>query len=554
MSGRPAGSPLDRELHAGEARWAGEMEVPPASWLKRFDKPSRLLLHALRSCDEPGRAFHWQLFTETLCAEEPVLRGPKRTLTLKPILLLLPVLCRRNLFSLLHMEHGRVPKDCLSRLLQATGKDPNPDLWVQALGKLLQRGLSEERSHLTPVPLTDTCRQQLRSLCQKIVSGPQSKLDLERKWGWFTPEHPDPELWPAGDAAGSAAQLGKRKQAAEESLDPGGERQRKRSRLEEDGSDLELLAGCVFGKGAGAKEDGIALEESGHESVQSPVRGANENAQRDAVVEMREASQGSQQDTSAKVPDCLQMQIPRLKMLLEMESDQTDGTAPPELQVLNECTPGQLEGLCSLLQFSESPERALVHFCTWLLALTPELSHSNAAVLTEQLFLQRVLALTQPASRHLVAALTSFCSKYARPVCSALIVPALWAPGAGPARTQLVCELIEDCLEPEYVRLLLSQVLEMPWSGELLTVVQTLLGKQVELPPELFNLLVLKLCRLAQELAQSMNYAKVMMAVLTIYSGNITPAHRSHISGALDLNHTALRKSLQAALEKVAPR
>ncbi|XP_065448483.1 Fanconi anemia group E protein isoform X5 [Chrysemys picta bellii] len=499
------------------------MEAPPAPWLQRFDKPSRLLLHTLssgpcgalaafralqriRACDTPGQAFHWQIFTETLCAEEPVLRGPERTLTLRPILLLLPVLCQRNLFSLLHMVQGSVPKDCLSQLLQATRKDPSPDLWVQALRDLLERGLREERSCWTPLPLTDTCQQQLKTLCQKIVGGTQSKPDLERKRSWFIQEHPGPELWLAGDATDSASQLRKRKQVAEESLDPEGERQRKRSRLEEEELDLEPRAGSTFVKGAGAREDEIGIEASGHGSIQNQTRGANENAQPDAIMETREASQGCQRDAAAKVPDFMQMHVPRLKMLLEMESNQTDGTSPPELQILNECTPGQ------------------------------------------------VLSLTQPASRHLMAALTSFCSKYARPVCCALITPVLWASGAGPERMKLVCELIEDSLEPEYVRLVLSQVLEMPWSEELITVVQTLLGRQVELPPELFNLLVLKLCRLAQEFAKSMNYTKLMMAVLTIYSSNITPAHRRHLSGALDLNHTALRKSLQAALEQMAPR
>ncbi|XP_067387809.1 Fanconi anemia group E protein isoform X2 [Emydura macquarii macquarii] len=545
------------------------MEAPSAPWLQRFDKPSCLLLHTLTSgpggalaafralqciqChDEPGQAFHWQIFTETLCAEEPVLQGPERTLTLRPILLLLPVLCQRNLFTLLHMVQSSMPKDCLSQLLQATRKDPSPDLWVQALGDLLQRGLREERSCLTPGPLTDVCRQELKSLCQLIVGGTQSKLDLERKPGCFIQEHPGPELWPAGEAAVSASQLRKRKEAAEESLSPEGER--KRSRLDEDGLGLEPLAGCAFLKGAGATEDEIAVEASGHESVQSETRGASENAQQDAVVETREARQDSQRDMAAKVHDFLQTHVARLKMLLEMESDQTDGTAPPELQILNECSPGQLEGLCSLLQLLERPERTLVQFCTWLLALVPEISYTKAAILTEQLFLQRVLSLTQPASRHLMAALTSFCSKYARPVCCALIAPALRAPGAGPERTKLVCELIEDCLEPEYVRLVFSQVLEMSWSEELITVVHTLLGRQVELPPHLFNLLVLKLCRLAQEFAKSMNYAKLMMAVLTMYSSNITPAHWSRLSGALDLNHTALQKSLQVALKQMAPR
>uniref|UniRef100_A0A8C0HEG0 FA complementation group E n=1 Tax=Chelonoidis abingdonii TaxID=106734 RepID=A0A8C0HEG0_CHEAB len=498
---------------------AGEMEAPPAPWLQKFDKPSRLLLHTLTSgpcgalaafralqriqaCDAPGQAFHWQIFTETLCSEEPVLLGPERTLILRPILLLLPVLCQRNLFSLLHMVQGSVPKDCLSQLLQATRKDPSPDLWVQALRDLLQRGLREERSCWTPVPLTDTCRQQLKTLCQKIAGGTQSRLDLERKWSWFIQEHPGPELWPAGDATDSASQLRKRKQVAEESLDPEGERQRKRSRLEEEELDLELLN-----------------EGNGPENQRGSKIGWG-------IIWL-----------------ALRILEPASNPLLVL---QCLGNVPL-LSVMLIWSLFQLEGLCSLLQLSERPEHILVHFCTWLLALTPKLSYTNAAVLTEQLFLQRVLSLAQPASRHLMAALTSFCSKYARPVCCALLTPALQTLGAGEftARpTGRRAPLLPDVCG--------IQVLEMPWSEELITVVQTLLGRQVELAPELFNLLVLKLCRLAQEFARSMNYTKLMMAVLTIYSSNVT--HQRHLSGALDLNHTALRKSLQVALEQMAPR
>lgn len=55
------------------------------------------------------------------------------------------------------------------------------------------------------------------------------------------------------------------------------------------------------------------------------------------------------------------------------------------------CHP-QLEGLCSFLQLSTCPEPFLVRFCSWLLALTPDLSYTSAAILAEQLFLRRVRA------------------------------------------------------------------------------------------------------------------------------------------------------------------
>ncbi|NXA65811.1 FANCE protein, partial [Mohoua ochrocephala] len=185
------------------------------------------------------------------------------------------------------------------------------------------------------------------------------------------------------------------------------------------------------------------------------------------------------------------------------------------------CHP-QLEGLCSFLQLSTCPEPFLVRFCSWLLALTPDLSYTSAAVLAEQLFLGRVLSLTQPPSRHLMAALTSFCSKYSHPLCRVLVAAVLQEPGEGAEQTKLMCELVEECLEPPSVQLVLSQVLEVPLSEKLLPVLQAVLGRQEVLPPELLDLLVLTLCQQAPAFATSLNYAKLVTAVLTAYQGQVS--------------------------------
>ncbi|NWY06191.1 FANCE protein, partial [Nothoprocta ornata] len=219
------------------------------------------------------------------------------------------------------------------------------------------------------------------------------------------------------------------------------------------------------------------------------------------------------------------------------------------LRVLSRCA-RQLEGLCSFLQLSSCPERLLVRFCSWLLALAPDLSYASAAILAEQLFLVRVsvlallparppspaasypasrsclkvLALTQPPSRHLMAALASFCSKYALPFCRILVAPILQEPAGGPEQTKLLCELVEECLEPEHVALVLSQVLEVPLSERLLPVVQAVLARQVReaLPAELLELLVLALCRQAPALAASLCYAKLLTALLTLHQSRVS--------------------------------
>ncbi|XP_040391753.1 Fanconi anemia group E protein [Cygnus olor] len=529
------------------------MELP---WLKLLAQPCRLLLHALASgpsgtlaalrvlqrvqTREEPRGFPWQGFTAALCMEEPTLEGPEEALAVKPRLLLLPVVCQRNLFSLLQAVAAVVPADCVRQLLRAARRDPSPDPWVQALGDLLQRGLRGEESSPPPPALTAACRQQLRCLCRKIA---QSKPEGRRKLNWCSSE----QLGAAGDAAGSVLPGGKRKKVSEESLELDEERGGKRVLLEEVVFDLP---GSQDGEDEAGVEE-MPGETAGDRSAQSMAGAAPESSQQDAAGE---PGRISQTEVAAEVQSFIQMHGPRLKMLLLQESNRSELSIPPELRVLSNCSASQLEGLCSFLQLSTCPEQLLVRFCSWLLALTPDLSYASAAVLAEQLFLKRVLSLSQPPSRHLMAALTSFCSKYSQPLCQVLVAPVLQEPGEGVEQTKLVCELVEECLEPDCVRLVLSQVLEVPLSERLLPVVLAVLGRQEALPPELFDLLVLTLCRQAPAFATSLSYAKLVTAVLTMYQSHVTPAHRSRLAAALDGSNAALKKSLQAMLEGVPAR
>uniref|UniRef100_A0A3Q4MLW8 Fanconi Anaemia group E protein C-terminal domain-containing protein n=1 Tax=Neolamprologus brichardi TaxID=32507 RepID=A0A3Q4MLW8_NEOBR len=84
-----------------------------------------------------------------------------------------------------------------------------------------------------------------------------------------------------------------------------------------------------------------------------------------------------------------------------------------------------VEVLCSMLNLPGLPDQALPKLCSSVLALSPDLSYSTAATLIKSLLLEKVLSLSEPASRCLVTAVTSLCSRYPRPVCQALIGPVL---------------------------------------------------------------------------------------------------------------------------------
>ncbi|XP_065505518.1 Fanconi anemia group E protein isoform X2 [Caloenas nicobarica] len=535
---------------AADPARTGGCEAPPAAmeppclpWLQRLDRPCHLLLHALSSRsgplaavrmlqraqapEGPGPAFSWQHLIAALCAEEPTLEGPEGALAVKPRLLLLPVVCQRNLFSLLLAVQAMVPGNCLGRLLQAVEQDSHADPWVRALGNLLRQGPQGEQCSPPRLPLSAACQQQLWCLCQKIA---QNKPEGQRKLNWCFSRQPSA----TGDVADSVLQGGKRKKVLQGSLEMDEERAGKRLLLEE--AAFDPLGAQKSGEVPGMEEE-VPGETSGDRSAQSPARAAQGSSQQDVAGDSRKVSQA---ELAAELQSFLQMHGPRLKMLLHKESNHSELSVPPELHVLNNCSPGQL---------STCPEHLLLRFCSWLLALSPDLSYTSAAVLAEQLFLERVQSLTQPPSRHLMAALASFCSKYYQPFCRIVVAAVLRQPGEGAEQTKLVCELVEECLEPDCVRLLLGQVLEVPLSEKLLPVVQAVLGRQEVLPLELFDLLVLTLCRQAPALATSLNYAKLVMAVLTMYQSQVTPAHRSHLATALGCSNAALKKSLQAVLE-----
>ena len=113
-----------------------------------------------------------------------------------------------------------------------------------------------------------------------------------------------------------------------------------------------------------------------------------------------------------------------------------------------------MEVLCGMLRLSELPEQTLLPLCSALLTLSPDLSYSSAVTLIRHLLLTKVIdlsliliclavvllfcvleyiflgslqviSLSEPASRCLVSAVKSLCSRYPRPTCHALIGPVL---------------------------------------------------------------------------------------------------------------------------------
>lgn len=193
----------------------------------------------------------------------------------KPRLLLLPVLCQRNFFSLLLVVQDAVPGDCLDQLLQALEQDSHVDPWVQALRDLLRQGPRAQEGSPRPTALSSTCQQQLRGLCQKIA---QKKPEGQRKLNWCFSKQPG-----VPDSQG-----GECRKVPEESLELDSEREGKRLLLEEVA--FEPLEPQECGDVAGVEEE-VPKEPSGDTSAPSTDKAAPDNSQQDGAGELRKISQ-----------------------------------------------------------------------------------------------------------------------------------------------------------------------------------------------------------------------------------------------------------------------
>ncbi|XP_044632456.1 Fanconi anemia group E protein isoform X2 [Equus asinus] len=530
-------------MAAPETAGAAAEGAEAAPWA-HLEAPVRFLLQALQAGPDGarrglgvlrtlgGRArepFDWGRVLEALCREEPVVEGPDCRLQLKPLLLRLPPLCRRNLMSLLTAVRPVLPESRLLPVLQIAQQDssPDPDVWLRALAELLRRDLGGGVSTEGASPLSTRCQRQLRGLCRRLGQGGR-RLKLSQV--------PDPEEEEKEEEDKGSQQPGKRrKEPEEEPASPEGESAPKRFRR--------------LDREDGEEEESQEEERPEHEALEFLAAGEGTSPIEDQPVAGAEPNEAGQSLEDAKgLAESLE--LPRAIQGLEG----LEGTPPVELQLLHECSPGQVDLLCAQLQLPQLSDTGLLQLCTWLLSLSPDLSLSNATVLTRNLFLGRVLSLTSSASRLLTTALTSFCAKYTYPVCRALVGPVLQAPETGPAQIELLCCLMKDeALEPDVQVLMLGQILELPWKEHMSLVLQSLLERQVEMTPEKFNVLMENLCKEGPAATTSLAYAKLVLTVLTKYQANITETQRLGLAAALELNATFLRKSLQAALRHLAP-
>ncbi|XP_077368348.1 Fanconi anemia group E protein isoform X2 [Festucalex cinctus] len=445
-------------------------------------------------------------FIETLCRDEIISSGMNgQPLTVKPLVCLLPPLLKQNLLTFIYLIHSRFPEAAVLRLLGCLGQEPGPSPWVAAWKKQLERitGRPIEEPLYSPA-----CAQRLTALSRRVAG---------ETGGWSECSGLQAEE-PFLSEAGTQKKRKDRFDGLNDEEEEPTQQQKKRMKTD------EHIVGRAHGHGslpehtntAGEMDMDASRDMPASENVHNPLPEVTEMTEKLETV-APELGNNSRDPLS----EHMKASVLQIKELLQSQTE-WDHRSLDVFQVLNDCNATQVEVLCCELSLSDIAEQALPQLCGSVVALLPNLSFSTAATFIKALLLQRVLSLSEPASRCLASAVMSLCSCYTRSVCHALIEPLLEQENLGSAQAELLNKLIEGCLDSYYRLLVLQMTLKISWNEMLLSVIHSLLDSKPDMTEELFKQLIEQLVRQAPSFTKSVNFAKMMLTVLTKY-GNLYP-------------------------------
>ncbi|XP_068454609.1 Fanconi anemia group E protein [Clinocottus analis] len=500
--------------------------------LSRFDGPARLLVRSLL-CGPSGThraldVFHRQQrvntdmslshFMETLCQDE--VTSPQtgaQPLTVKPLVCLFPALFKHNLLCFIYLVHSALPRTAVLRLLKCLSQDPHPSAWVMALVRQLERPVGTQNDKPLYTPL---CSQRLKELSKHLVGSGET--------GGWARCFSGPTMDSDSQHASGLSELGT---------------QQKRK-----GSIVTLDSDC---EEIEPQSKRMKMDACCSERCDMGDRNGKEETESEAPAEtIGEKLQATPEGPCEVLSQHIKDSILQIKELLESQTE-WDQSSMNVFKVLNDCNHGQVEVLCSTLSLPDLPEQTLPNLCSSILSSALDFSYSTAATLIKSLLLQKVLSLSEPASRCLVTAVTSLCSRYPRPMCHALIGPVLEEKSMGSSQADLLNRLIEGCLDSHYRLLVLQMTFKISWTEAVLSVIHSLLDSKPDFSEELFTQFSNQLLSQGSQFTKSVKFAKIMLTVLTKYNNHMTAAHKHSLQGCLMENETFLKKSLQAALKRI---
>ena len=243
--------------------------------------------------------------------------------------------------------------------------------------------------------------------------------------------------------------------------------------------------------------------------------------------------------------------IGRLKEI--WHSANTSETCPAqELESLVSLTSEEMETAVKKLELTEMNENSVLTACSHLASVSELISYGNCVCFLRFALCEKVVTLTQNASRVLVSAVTMVANRYPKQLIDSVLVRCVVGSFDSPHLdlvTRLLKESFNEGTQLYFMKSFIADQ-ELEINDSKIALIQTLL-ETTNIDPEIIEKILNLFERQTSKLAKNLKFGKLLLAVVTKHGKLLRGENLIKFSSIVDKHQTFVKKSVENAVKKL---
>lgn len=213
----------------------------------------------------------------------------------------------------------------------------------------------------------------------------------------------------------------------------------------------------------------------------------------------------------------------------------------------------EIEQFCKLMDFDSMSDDSIELVCQHLCQIADSLSYNSAVSILSFVLGQRVMHLSQKASRKLSGALTLVSQKFPKQTVDSILLPCILQQNMATFQSEILCKTVKDSLNAVTKGYFIQKVMQdnLVFNENKLLVLQTLIDSTCDLTQDTLFSFTECLSEAAVPMAKNLKFGKLLLAVVNKHGKlfNIELKHKFEV--IVDKHNTFLKKSILTALSKI---
>ena len=240
-----------------------------------------------------------------------------------------------------------------------------------------------------------------------------------------------------------------------------------------------------------------------------------------------------------------------IEKLKEIWHNAVEECPSEDLQLFVSLTSDEMRVAMEILELSEICETAVVVACGHIVGMSDLISYSNCVSFLNSALCDKVMTLTQNASRGLSSAVTMVTDKYPKQTIDGVLVPC-FSGNFGAPQMDLISYLVKECLSVGNQFYFLTKLNSC--DGELndskISLIQNLI-ETVNIDNDAINSLLSRFETQAPNLVKNLKFSKLLLALVNKHGKVMMKDSLLRFASIVDKNKTFLKKSIENVVKKL---